>query len=93
MERYYRKSECFDAPSRKIAQFYETEDIIDPELRKIKGPVTTSFPVNKRVGADAWVKLFENVGLKLTADPLSGEGLGGYTYLQVFTCVTYAYQK
>jgi choline dehydrogenase-like flavoprotein len=87
LEPYFRTSERFDAPSQKIAQFYETEDIINPELHKIKGPVATSFPVNRRVGADAWVKTFENVGLKLTTDPLSGEGLGGYTSVLLFSSV------
>jgi choline dehydrogenase len=81
LQPYFIKSERFDAPSQNIAQFYETEDVIDPGLHKIKGPVATSFPVNKRAGADAWVKAFENVGLKLRTDPLTGEGQGGYTYV------------
>lgn len=79
LQPYFRKSERFDAPSHKNAQFYGTEDMIDPELHKIKGPVATSFPVNKRAGADAWIKTFEKTGLKLTKDPLSGDGQGGYT--------------
>ena len=79
LQPYFRKSERFDAPSKKIAQFYETEDIIDPELHKIKGPIATSFPVNKKPAADAWIKTFENEGLKLTSAPLSGEGQGAFT--------------
>lgn len=76
---YYKKSERFDAPSRKIAQFYETDEIIDPVLHKIYGPVATSFPVSKRASADAWVKTFKGLGMQLTEDPQSGRGLGGYT--------------
>jgi hypothetical protein len=42
-------SERFDAPSRKIAQFYQIEQIIDPELHTIHGPIATSFQVNKEL--------------------------------------------
>ena len=79
LQPYFRKSERFDAPSHRIAQFYGTEDIIDPDLHKIRGPVATSFPVNRKAGADAWIKTFEKKGLKLTKDPLSGDGQGAYT--------------
>jgi choline dehydrogenase len=75
---YFKLSERFDAPSWKIAEFYETEQIIDPELHKVHGPVATSFPVNRRAGADAWVQTFDGLGMKMTEDPLSGGGLGGF---------------
>ena len=76
---YFKKSERLDAPSKKIAQFYDTEQITDPELHKVHGPIATSFPVNKRAGASAWVQTFDGLGMKMTEDPQSGRGLGGFT--------------
>jgi len=79
---YYKKFANFTEPSKKTAQFYHIDDeVIDKELHDANGPIRTSFTNNKRIGGDAWVKTFNKLGLKMTADPQSGHGNGGYSNL------------
>jgi choline dehydrogenase len=76
---YYKKFANFTEPSKKTAQFYHIDnEVIDKELHDANGPVRTAFTSSKRIGADAWVKTFNKLGLKMTADPQSGLGNGGY---------------
>jgi len=76
---YYKKFAAFTEPSRKTAKFYQIDNkTIDKELHDANGPVRTAFTNSKRVGGNAWVKTFDRLGLKMTADPQSGHGIGGY---------------
>jgi len=80
---YYKKFASFTEPSKDIAKFYHTAEVIDKELHDGNGPVKTSFARNKRVGGDAWVKTFDKLDLKMTTDPQSGLGNGGYRYVSL----------
>ena len=76
---YYKKFATFTEPSKKTAEFYHIDNkVIDKELHNANGPVRTAFTNSKRVGGNAWVKTFDKLGLKMTADPQSGHGNGGY---------------
>jgi choline dehydrogenase len=76
---YYRKFATFTEPSKKTAEFYQIDNkVINKELHDANGPVRTAFTNSKRVGGNAWVKTFDKLGLKMTADPQSGHGNGGY---------------
>jgi hypothetical protein len=80
---YFKKFESFTEPSEDIAKFYHTDEVIDKHLHNGGGPVKTSFPPNKRVGGNAWVKTFDKMGLKMDADPQSGFGNGGYSLVLI----------
>jgi choline dehydrogenase-like flavoprotein len=75
---YYKKFESFTEPSKDIKQFYHADEVIEKDLHDGDGPVKTSFAHNKRYAANAWVKTFDNLGLKMTVDPQTGKGNGGY---------------
>jgi choline dehydrogenase len=75
---YFKKFQSFTEPSKEIAEFYHTEEVIEPDLHNGGGPVKTSFPHNKRLAGDAWVKTYDKLGLKMNVDPQSGLGTGGY---------------
>jgi choline dehydrogenase len=75
---YFKKFESFTEPSKDIEKFYHTDNIVEEDLHDAGGPVKTSFPNNKRFAAKAWVKTFNNLGLKMTTDPQTGKGNGGY---------------
>ncbi|KAH8592378.1 aryl-alcohol dehydrogenase [Bisporella sp. PMI_857] len=78
---YYEKFSSFTEPSKETEKHYSTDDVIDPKLHEVKGPIKTSFPVNKKFASKAWVSAFDNLGLKQTVDPQSGRGNGGYSSL------------
>ena len=75
---YYKKFENFTEPSKDTAEFYHALEVIEKGLHDGNGPVKTSFPLTKRYGANVWVKTFDNLGLKMNADPQTGKGNGGY---------------
>lgn len=76
---YYKKFASFTQPSKKTAEFYHIDSkVIDKGLHGSNGPVRTAFTNSKRVGGNAWVKTFDKLGLRMTADPQSGHGNGGY---------------
>lgn len=75
---YYKKFQSFTEPSKEIADFYKTFDVIKHDLHNGDGPVRTSFPLTKRYAGDAWVETFSKLGLKMTVDPQTGDGNGGY---------------
>jgi choline dehydrogenase len=76
---YYKKFATFTEPSKKTAEFYQIDHrVIDKDLHDANGPIRTSFTRGKRIGGNAWVKTFDKLGLKMTADPQSGHGNGGY---------------
>lgn len=74
----FKKFETFVPPSKDIAQFYHTA-YIDKGLHDGNGPVKTTFTHNKRLTGEAWAKTWEKLGLKMTEDPQSGKGNGGYS--------------
>ena len=75
---YYKKFASFTEPSEDIAEFYETAEYLDEDLHDGNGPVKTNFVHNKRLAGHAWVQTFNKLGLKMTDDPQSGFGNGGY---------------
>jgi choline dehydrogenase-like flavoprotein len=75
---YYKKFETFTEPSIATAKFYHTAEVIDEELRNGGGPIRTSFAKSRRVAGNAWIRTFDGWDLKMSRDPQSGFGNGGY---------------
>lgn len=75
---YYKKLASFTEPSKKTAEFFDIDGVLDKELHGVNGPVKTGFANHRSMGGNAWVKTFNELGLKMTADPQSGHGNGGY---------------
>ena len=76
---YYKKFATFTEPSKKIAEFYQIDHkVIDKGLHDANGPVRTAFTNSKQAGGNAWVKTFDELDLRMTVDPQSGHGNGGY---------------
>jgi choline dehydrogenase len=76
---YYKKFATFTEPSKKIAEFYQIDHkVINKDLHDGNGPVRTAFTNSKQAGGNAWVKTFDELDLRMTVDPQSGHGNGGY---------------
>ena len=79
MTKYFRKFHTYHPPSDKIRKQLDLDHIND-SLHGTDGPIQTSFgedfylPFN-----DAWPKVFENLGYKMTGDPITGVSTGAYT--------------
>ena len=79
MKPYYRKFQTLSPPSDTTTADLSLQ-YLDKSLQGTSGPVQTSFaesdfysPLQK-----SWTKTFENLGLGVTADPITGEATGGF---------------
>ncbi|KAJ5605489.1 CAZyme family AA3 [Penicillium lagena] len=75
---YLKKSQTFNPPSAQIAEELSLQ-YIDPFAHGTSGPLQVSFgdgPFPPFVGA--WPKVFENLDLHITGDPMSGVAKGAF---------------
>ncbi|KAI1841908.1 hypothetical protein JX265_013080 [Neoarthrinium moseri] len=75
---YYRKSSTTHAPSATAAELTGLHQYHDDSLTG-DGPVHVSFGEGySKVFNGAWMETFNNLGLRMTADPRTGKALGGF---------------
>lgn len=77
---YYRKFSTYTEPSETTAKALAT-GYVDRSLHGKTGPIHASFPEFHGPLSQAWPETFEKLGLKISADPLSGSATGGYSYM------------
>lgn len=77
---YYQKFTTYNAPSDQTAEALATQ-YIDEAIQGKSGPIQACFPeVHGPIGK-AWPETFKNLDFSVTGDPLSGQSIGGYSYL------------
>ncbi|KAI0538691.1 hypothetical protein GGR58DRAFT_525774 [Xylaria digitata] len=76
----YRKSYTLIPPSDEATLKHLGIDWIDDEYRGSSGPVKVSFPgVVQNPLCKAWIESFEGLNIVTSADPFSGNSIGGYS--------------
>lgn len=82
---YLKKSQTFSPPSAQVKEELSLQ-YIDQVVQGSSGPLQVSFgdgPFPPFVGA--WPKVFENLNLQITGDPMSGVAKGAFVGPGVFT--------
>lgn len=77
---YYQKFHTFNPPSAQTAESLAT-DYIDKAVQGQSGPIQSSFPEFLGPLGKAWPETFKNLNFAMTTDPLSGQSIGGFSYL------------
>lgn len=77
---YYQKFHKFNPPSDTTAEALATS-YIDETIHEKSGPIQAAFPEFHGPLGKAWPETFKNLNYTVTADPLSGQSVGGYSYL------------
>ena len=74
---YYRKFQTYVPPS-EYSRTSLTVDYVDETIQGTSGPIKSSYPRFVGPLASAWPRTFQNLGWKVTGDPISGTSLGGF---------------
>ncbi|KAK0744749.1 choline dehydrogenase [Apiosordaria backusii] len=77
LQPYYKKSEQFVTPSKKV-QHDLGINYLDDSLRGKKGPIVNTFPEVYGPFQQTWSKTYKNLGLGVNGDPRGGKALGGF---------------
>ena len=77
---YYSKFYTYSRPPAELDGAITTS-YVKEELQGKSGPIHASFSEHREPVSEAWAETFKNLGLVMSNDPVSGEGVGGFTGL------------
>ena len=77
---YYSKFYTYNRPSSGLEKALAT-NYIREEVQGKSGPIQASFPEYYGKFSELWPGTFKNLDMVMSNDPVSGEGVGGFTSL------------
>jgi choline dehydrogenase-like flavoprotein len=85
---YFQKAHTLTLPSGTVQTELGLEYVNDTASGS-SGPIQASFPdAIEDLVARAWIETFQSLGYRMTKDPFSGDGFGGYTNAATIDPVT-----